>query len=414
MPRIKSNHLPNNKLSHNLNPNITVTSTASTSKVTNQHHHGNSGSPTGSSQLRIYLINLFVNDILIALFTTPFTYTDFMYGQWIYPEFLCPVSNFISICAVSVSIYTLIAIGLERYFAIICPFKKLVPFERHTKWIIALIWFIGILLGSPALFKARALPFEFQNQSLLDCREMWEQEMGGKIYTGVIFFATFLVPFVALTYLYVSIAIKAFRHVIPGNADASRDQIQLRNKIRISEICDELGTIGRILFCCCTSNGGRHRRSPSNLMNSSLSISEVDGRRSSRASSVTSWFPTTNAAAAAGTTTTTTAGRNQLAMHSASFSGRSGFRVKSHQSSLKHHGQNLSPNHRATSTTVARHHSIAVCPPNPNCSIEERQTSTPTLTVDTINQMGNVECETINHERIMNVTKQQSQPQINL
>lgn len=91
----------------------------------------------------------------------------------------------------------------------------------------------GILLGSPALFKARALPFEFQNQSLLDCREMWEQEMGGKIYTGVIFFATFLVPFVALTYLYVSIAIKAFRHVIPGNADASRDQIQLRNKIRV-------------------------------------------------------------------------------------------------------------------------------------------------------------------------------------
>lgn len=149
-------------------------------------------------------------------------------------------------------------------------------------------------------------------------------------------------------------------------------------------------------------------------MNSSLSISEVDGRRSSRASSVTSWFPTTNAAAAAGTTTTTTAGRNQLAMHSASFSGRSGFRVKSHQSSLKHHGKNLSPNHRATSTTVARHHSIAVCPPNPNCSIEERQTSTPTLTVDTINQMGNVECETINHERIMNVTKQQSQPQINV
>lgn len=33
---------------------------------------------SGSSQLRIYLLNLFLNDILIALFTTPFSYTDFM------------------------------------------------------------------------------------------------------------------------------------------------------------------------------------------------------------------------------------------------------------------------------------------------------------------------------------------------
>lgn len=69
----------------------------------------------GSSQIRIYLINLFVNDILIALFTTPLNYTDFLYGQWIFPPILCPVTNFVSVCAVSVSVYTLIAIGLERY-----------------------------------------------------------------------------------------------------------------------------------------------------------------------------------------------------------------------------------------------------------------------------------------------------------
>lgn len=68
----------------------------------------------GSSHLRYYLINLFVNDILIALLSTPFTYTDYLYGQWLFPPLLCPVSNFISSCAVTVSVYTLIAIGLER------------------------------------------------------------------------------------------------------------------------------------------------------------------------------------------------------------------------------------------------------------------------------------------------------------
>ena len=95
---------------------------------------------------------------------------------------------------------------------------------------------LGISLGIPSLIQCRAVPFKYQDRELLDCRELWEGEMGSKIFTGILFLATFLVPFIALTYLYVSIAIKTFRHVIPGNADASRDQIQLRNKIRVSEL----------------------------------------------------------------------------------------------------------------------------------------------------------------------------------
>ena len=99
---------------------------------------------------------------------------------------------------------------------------------------IHLLFHIGIVLGIPALVQSRAMPFSYRNRELFDCREIWEGEIGGKIYTGVLFGATFLVPFVALIYLYVSIAVKAFHHVTPGNADVSRDQLQLRNKIRVS------------------------------------------------------------------------------------------------------------------------------------------------------------------------------------
>jgi len=78
-----------------------------------------------SADLRKYLINLAFADILMALFSIPFSYTDFMYGRWIFPLFLCPVSQFIQVCAVCISIYTLIAIGIERYetFQIKISFK---------------------------------------------------------------------------------------------------------------------------------------------------------------------------------------------------------------------------------------------------------------------------------------------------
>lgn len=67
-----------------------------------------------SPELRKFLINLAIADMCMALFSMPFTYTDFMYGQWIFPEFVCPVAQFITICALSVSVHTLCAIGIER------------------------------------------------------------------------------------------------------------------------------------------------------------------------------------------------------------------------------------------------------------------------------------------------------------
>jgi len=67
-----------------------------------------------SADLRKYLINLAAADILMGSFSIPFTYSDFMYGFWIYPRFLCPLTHFITICSVCVSIFTLTAIGIQR------------------------------------------------------------------------------------------------------------------------------------------------------------------------------------------------------------------------------------------------------------------------------------------------------------
>jgi leucokinin receptor/neuropeptide Y receptor len=68
-----------------------------------------------SDDLRKYLINLSAADISMAVFSVPFNYTDVMYGYWRFPLFMCPFSRFMSICSISNSIFTLTAIGIERY-----------------------------------------------------------------------------------------------------------------------------------------------------------------------------------------------------------------------------------------------------------------------------------------------------------
>jgi Na+/H+ antiporter NhaA len=42
-----------------------------------------------SNELKKFLINLAIADMCMASLSIPFTYTDFMFGRWIFPSLLC-------------------------------------------------------------------------------------------------------------------------------------------------------------------------------------------------------------------------------------------------------------------------------------------------------------------------------------
>lgn len=67
-----------------------------------------------SKELRIFLVNLSMSDIMMALFSIPFTYMDFMLGRWIFAPAFCPIVQQMQMTCVFVSVYTLTAIGIDR------------------------------------------------------------------------------------------------------------------------------------------------------------------------------------------------------------------------------------------------------------------------------------------------------------
>lgn len=67
-----------------------------------------------SRELRLFLTNLAVSDLTMALFSIPFTYTDFMLGRWIFAPQFCPVVHMAQLSSVFASVYTLTAIGIDR------------------------------------------------------------------------------------------------------------------------------------------------------------------------------------------------------------------------------------------------------------------------------------------------------------
>ena len=67
-----------------------------------------------AKELKKYLANLTITDLVLGVFNVPFTYIDFMYGIWPFPSFVCPVWCVINVWVTFTNIYLLIAIGFGR------------------------------------------------------------------------------------------------------------------------------------------------------------------------------------------------------------------------------------------------------------------------------------------------------------
>nr|XP_027195805.1 RYamide receptor-like [Dermatophagoides pteronyssinus] len=194
-----------------------------------------------SRQLNLFLSNLGFSDIIFAIFNIPFTYITLIYNTWWLPEFLCPLTSFVQVLAPTVAFYTLIAIGIGRYYVIVTGQESLfLTKSSHTKSVIIFIWIMSGLIASPILIATKISPVIYVNETYVECTEDWSfldptnSHSIGTIYTIIVFVMTFILPVVALTYLYGHIGIIVYRHKFPeGNDNRVTNQNLTQTKVKV-------------------------------------------------------------------------------------------------------------------------------------------------------------------------------------
>ncbi|KAK3926754.1 Neuropeptide Y receptor type 1 [Frankliniella fusca] len=70
-----------------------------------------------------YIANLALADIVIGLFAIPFQFQAALLQRWILPHFMCPFCPFVQVLTVTVSVFTLTAIAIDRHRAILNPLR---------------------------------------------------------------------------------------------------------------------------------------------------------------------------------------------------------------------------------------------------------------------------------------------------
>lgn len=186
------------------------------------------------TDIRPFLINLAVADLVMALFCMPFTFTFVMMKSWVFSKPMCPVVLFVQHLSVSASVFTNVAIGSDRFLVVTFPLKSRVTTYR-CKYVLVGIWLGAIALSSVQLAVGQAgeIP-DGLGGMVVTCDEEWGSQGARRTFTLFVLFITYIIPLTILAVAYSIVGVLLWRRTTPGNADEARDLHQLQSKRKVS------------------------------------------------------------------------------------------------------------------------------------------------------------------------------------
>ncbi|NXN85970.1 NPFF2 protein, partial [Bombycilla garrulus] len=171
----------------------------------------------------LFILNLAVSDLLVGLFCMPTTLLDNIIAGWPFGSLVCKMSGMVQGISVSASVFTLVAIAVDRFRCIVHPFKQKLTVPTAVT-IIAVIWVLAVAIMCP-LAVLLQVQEEKRFRVLLGsgnatrpvfwCREEWPDPALRKIYTTVLFANIYLAPLSLIVVMYARIGI-SLSHAAAG------------------------------------------------------------------------------------------------------------------------------------------------------------------------------------------------------
>ncbi|NXO78884.1 NPFF2 protein, partial [Sitta europaea] len=180
----------------------------------------------------LFILNLAVSDLLVGLFCMPTTLLDSIIAGWPFGSLVCKMSGMVQGISVSASVFTLVAIAVDRFRRIVHPFKQKLTVPTAVAIIVA-IWLLAVAIMCPlaALLQVREekrfrvlLGSGNATRPVFWCREEWPDPAMRKIYTTVLFANIYLAPLSLIVAMYARISVSLSHTATPRAGKRSQEQ----------------------------------------------------------------------------------------------------------------------------------------------------------------------------------------------
>ncbi|XP_032874774.1 galanin receptor type 1 [Amblyraja radiata] len=155
------------------------------------------------STSNILILNLSIADLSYLLLCIPFQATYYILPHWVFGSFLCKFVHYFFTVSVLVSFFTLSAMAVDRYIAIVHYRKSpCIRVARRTMIGVLFIWLISLAAASPEaynhvlIYKGDLGPF---------CWEMWTVLLHKQVYKVATFVVGYMLPLLLICYCYAKV-----------------------------------------------------------------------------------------------------------------------------------------------------------------------------------------------------------------
>ncbi|KAM8966739.1 galanin receptor type 1 [Pelodytes ibericus] len=155
------------------------------------------------STTNIFILNLSIADLAYLLFCIPFQSTVYVLPTWVLGAFICKFIHYFFTLSMLVSIFTLSAMSVDRYVAIVHSRRSsAIRVSRNALLGVILIWILSIAMASPVAYNQRLI-HRTNNQTF--CWEYWPNQKHKRIYVVCSFVFGYLIPLLLISFCYAKV-----------------------------------------------------------------------------------------------------------------------------------------------------------------------------------------------------------------
>lgn len=192
----------------------------------------------------LFIANLAVTDLFIGLFCIPIVLiSDYLLSDWPFGTFMCKFTSFAQSVFVVCTVYTLIAMSVDRYIAIIHPLNPKLT-RKQCRILIGLLWTFSILFSSPIFIDMHIRhtcfhqPTDNQTEySQTKCESVGLPTHIQASYNVATVTIIYLIPLCLLTTIYIRLGWRLYQSRAPGEAHSERDAKIKKSKQKVIKMC---------------------------------------------------------------------------------------------------------------------------------------------------------------------------------
>ncbi|XP_030326855.1 galanin receptor type 1-like [Strigops habroptila] len=159
------------------------------------------------SVTNIFILNLSIADFSFLLFCVPFQATIYSLPEWIFGAFFCKWVHYLAMATMLVSIFTLVAMSMDRYIAVVHAKRShCIRSKRNAALGVGIIWLLSLIIAIPVAQHQALMSGHQQAPNSSFCWERWANGSTAKqMYKVTILLVGYLLPLVLITCCYAKV-----------------------------------------------------------------------------------------------------------------------------------------------------------------------------------------------------------------